>query len=159
MTTHDHLAGVARLPAHDVLTGSVKRSLRDRLAFTRGWCWLMVALLCVSCSTAPKPDADWNSQRLWQQVATPPPTYVPTGYAANRPRSDRDGTWFTDPRDGKRLFVPKDGVPGLAPGVLEGEAKKAIGYTPPGPTAKEKAKWFAAFLLFGLGGVSVPPPD
>ena len=124
-----------------------------------GGCVLVAPLLCISCSTGPKLDPDWNSQRLWQKVATPPPTYVPTGYATHRPRSDQDGTWFTDPRDGKRLFVPKDGVPNWTPGVLEGEAKKAIGYTPPGPTAKERAKWFAAFLLFGLGGVSVPPPD
>lgn len=141
------------------MTGTAGRSARATMRFMRGGCVLVASLLCVSCSTGPKLDPDWNSQRLWQQVATPPPTYVPAGYAAHRPRTNRDGTWFTDPRDGKRLFVPKDGVPGWPPGVLAGEAKKAIGYKPPGPSAKEKAKWFAAFLLFGLGGVSVPPPD
>lgn len=151
MTTHE-------LPAGKVSPSTVRRSTPAAVRFTRAGCLLVASLLCVSCSTGPKLDPDWNSQRLWQQVANPPPTYVPTGYAASRPCSDRDGTWFTDARDGKRLFVPKDGTPGWAPGVLAGEAKKAIGYKPPGPTGREKAQWFTAFLLGAFRGTGEAPP-
>jgi hypothetical protein len=121
---------------------------------------LLAALLCASCSTGKKPDADWNSLHLWQQVASPPPTYVPTGYGAERPRTDRDGTWFTDQRDGKRLFVPKHAVRGWEPGVLTGEAKKATGFDSRRRlTAGEKAWWGTLFFLGGLAQVQVPPPD
>lgn len=160
MTTHDLLPEVARLPAENVSPVTVRSPSRDRLAFTRGWCWLLVALLCASCSTGKKPYADWNSFHLWHQVATQPPTYVPTGYGADRPRTDRDGTWFTDHRDGKRLFVPRQAVRGYEPGVLAGEAKKATGYDgKPRLTVGEKVWWGTVFLLGGMGGVQVPAPD
>ncbi len=160
MTTHDLLSGVARLPAGNVLPGTVRSPSRTWLAFSRGACWLLAALLCASCSTGKKPDADWNSLHLWQQVASPPPTYVPTGYGAERPRTDRDGTWFTDQRDGKRLFVPKHAVRGWEPGVLTGEAKKATGFDSRRRlTAGEKAWWGTLFFLGGLAQVQVPPPD
>jgi len=142
MITHALLPGVARL------------------AFIRGVCWLLVALLGASCSTGKKPEDDWNSLRIWHQVANQPPTYVPTGYGADRPRTEHDGTWFTDQRDGKRLFVPKQGVRGWEPGVLAGEAKKATGYDgKPRLTAGEKAWWATMCLLGGLARVQVPPPD
>lgn len=111
MSTHD-------LPAGDVLTGTFRQSIRAAMRFIRGGCVPVASLLCVSCSIGPKLDPDWNIQRLWQQVATPPPTYVPTDYAANRPRTERDGTWFTDSLDGKRLFVPKQSVRGWEPGTF-----------------------------------------
>ena len=159
MSTHDSPARVACLPAGEISTVTARRP-RFAAAFVRGWCWLLAALLGVSCSSKPKTDADWNSLRLWQQVASPPPTYVPKGYGANRPRTDRDGTWFTDPRDGKRLFVPKDGVRGWEPGVLAGEAKKATGYDGrPRLTTGEKLWWGTMFFLGGLARVNVPPPD
>lgn len=153
MTTYD-------LPDGDVLTGTVRSSNRAPRRFTRAGCLLVASLLCVSCSSGPKHDPDWNSQRLWQQVAYPPPTYVPTGYAAHRPRTDSDGTWFTDPRDGKRLFVPKDGTPGWPPGVLAGEAKKATGFDgKPRLTAGEKVWWGTTALFGAMAGVKVPPPN
>jgi hypothetical protein len=131
-----------------------------RLAFTHGWCWLFAVLLGASCSTAKKPDADWNSLHLWHQVATQPPTYVPADYGADRPRTDRDGTWFTDQRDGKRLFVPKQAVRGMEPGVLAGEAKKVTGSdTKPRLTAGEKLWWGTTALLGAMAGVKIPPPN
>jgi hypothetical protein len=85
---------------------------------------------------------------------------VPTGYGADRPRTERDGTWFTDQRDGKRLFVPKQGVRGWQPGVLAGEAKKATGFDgKPRLTAGEKAWWGTTALFGAMAGVKVPPPD
>lgn len=142
MTTHALLPGVARL------------------ACAHGWCWLFAALLGASCSTAKKPDADWNSLHLWHQVATQPPTYVPTGYGPDRPRTDRDGTWFTDQRNGKRLFVPKQAVRGWEPGVLAGEAKKVTGYdSKPRLTAGEKLCWGTTALLGAMVGVKVPPAN
>lgn len=153
-------AGVARLPVGEVATGSASRPSRVALRFMRGGWVLLLALLGVSCSSGPKLDPDWNRHRLWQQVATPPPTYVPTGYGAHRPRTERDGTWFTDARDGKRLFVPKQGVRGYEPGVLTGEAKKVTGYDgKPRLSAGEKLWWGTVFLLGGLGHVNVAPPD
>jgi hypothetical protein len=142
MTTHDPRPGVVRL------------------AFIRGGCWLLAALLSASCSTGKKPEADWNRLRIWHQVASQPPTYVPTGYATDRPRTERDGAWFTDQRDGKRLFVPTQAVRGLQPGVLTGEAKKATGYDgKPRLTAGEKVWWGTVALFGAMAGVKVPPAN
>jgi hypothetical protein len=151
MTTQDQPARVTRLPW--------PRS-RHLLWFTRGCGALLALLMCASCSTGKKRDADWNSMHLWHQVAQQPPTYVPAGYAADRPRTERDGTWFTDSRDGKCLFVPNDGVPGWNPGVLAGEAKKATGYDgKPRLTAAEKMWWGTTALFGAMAGVKVPPPN
>ena len=142
MTTHDLPPGVARP------------------VFNRGVCWLLATLLCTSCSTGKKEPEHWNSLHVWHQVATQPPTYLPTGYGADQPRTEDAGTWFTDSRDGKRLFVPKQAVRGLQPGVLTVEAKKATGFDgKPRLTAGEKAWWATMFVLGGLARVSVPPPD
>jgi hypothetical protein len=68
--------------------------------------WAAVAAIllgCCSCSSTPNPS-DWNKLGWWHRVATDPPTYVPTGYAAIRPRTAQDGRWFIDRRDGKRVF-------------------------------------------------------
>lgn len=142
MTTRDHHAGVTRL------------------AFTHGRCWLLAVLICTSCSTGKKEHDDWNSLQVWHQVAMQPPTYVPTGYGADRPRTHQDGEWFTDSRDGKRLFVPRQAVRGLQPGVLTGEAKKATGYDDKSRLSPgEKAWWSTIFVLGGLARVPIPPPD
>jgi hypothetical protein len=121
---------------------------------------LICSLLSISCATRPKADADWNSLKIWQQVATHPPTYVPTGYGANQSRTDRDGTWFTDKRDGKHIFVPKRSVRGLEPGVLSGEAKKVTGYEgkdrlSPG----QKICWGLLAFIAAMGRSQIPPPD
>jgi hypothetical protein len=153
MTTHDLRAG-------RVLAGAFGSRSCDLAQVTRRCGALLCLLLCASCCTGPKPDPDWNGLHIWQQVATPPPTYVPTGYGTDRPRTDRDGTWFTDQRDGKRLFVPKQAVRGWEPGVLAGEAKKVTGYDSRRRlTAGEKAWWGTLFFLGGLARVQVPPPD
>ncbi|MCX6875520.1 MAG: hypothetical protein NTW21_17185 [Verrucomicrobia bacterium] len=73
----------------------------------------------------PKPEAEWNRLGIWHRIASNPPTYLPVGYAASRPRGERDGTWLVDARDHKRLFVPNEPVNGLSPEVLKAEATKA----------------------------------
>lgn len=128
--------------------------------FTRGLCLLVCSLLATSCATRSKPDTDWNSLKIWHQVGNNPPTYVPTGYGVNRPRTDRDGTWFTDKRDGKRVFVPKQPVRGWEHGVLVGEAKKVTGYDSktrlsPG----QKICWGLLAFFAALGDAKVPLPD
>jgi hypothetical protein len=128
--------------------------------FIRGLCLLLLSLLSISCATRPKSAADWNSLKIWQQVANHPPTYVPTGYGVGQSRTDRDGTWFTDQRDGKRLFVPKQAVRGLEPGVLTGEAKKATGYDgKPRLSPREKICYSILYFFAALGRTQLPPPD
>lgn len=128
--------------------------------FIRGVCLLVVSLLSISCATRSKPEADWNSLKIWQQIATHPPTYIPAGYGTSQPRTDRDGTWFTDQRDGKRLFVPKQAVSGLEPGVLMGEAKKATGYDgKPRLSPGQKICWGLLAFIAALGRTNLPPPD
>jgi len=48
--------------------------------FVRRFCLLISALLAVSCTTHPKQAEDWNALKIWQQVGSNPPTYVPAGY-------------------------------------------------------------------------------
>jgi hypothetical protein len=101
--------------------------------------WAAVAAIllgCCSCSSTPNPS-DWNKLGWWHRVATDPPTYVPTGYAANRPRTAQDGRWFIDRRDGKRVFVPNTEVGGRSPQLLEGEARKVT--DSPRPVSKPSA--------------------
>jgi hypothetical protein len=78
----------------------------------------------------PQPESAWNAVGLWQRVSENPATYIPQGYPASAPRSNRDGTWVMDVRDGKRLFVPNVTVEGYPPGVLLGEAKKITNWSP-----------------------------
>lgn len=157
MTHHDHPTGVTCLPAEGVWACSLRRASK---AFEHGGYWLLAVLLCTSCSTGKKPDPDWNRLHLWHQVAAQPPTYVPKGYGADRPLTEHDGTWFTDSRDGKRLYVPKQGVPGWTPGVLAGEAKKVTGYDgKPRLTWGEKIWWGSIATLAGMGGSKLSPPD
>ncbi|WP_395716618.1 hypothetical protein [Prosthecobacter sp.] len=134
---------------------------RPQVFFTRAMCLALLSLLSISCATRSGSEvADWNSHKIWQQVASNPPTYVPTGYAASQPRTDHDGTWFTDKRDGKRLFVPKNGVRGLEPGVLTGEAKKVTGSDgKPRLSTGQKAWWGVLALLAAMGRTELPPPD
>jgi len=72
----------------------------------------------------PAPESEWNRLGLWQKVAADPPTYTPTGYPPSLPRTELEGKWFVDQRDGKRLFVPNIAVGAYRPGVLRGEAAK-----------------------------------
>ena len=84
-------------------------------------------------SQGPAPESEWNVDRLWYRVEDDPPTYLPRGYGRARSRSPNAGTWITDKRDGKRLFVPKGGANGLPEAVLRAEARNATGGGP-GPT-------------------------
>jgi hypothetical protein len=104
------------------------------------------ALLFSSCSTSvnmievargmkerggdPPPETEWNRLGLWQRVADEPPTYIPTGYSASSPRTETEGTWIVDERDGKRLFVPNEKIGIHTPGAMIGEAKKVTTWTP-----------------------------
>jgi hypothetical protein len=84
----------------------------------------------------PLPESEWNRLGDWKKVGNDPPTYIPRGYTADSPRTEKNGDWFVDARDGKRLFVPKQSTPGkysaiISPGVLRGEAAKIT--NPGGP--------------------------
>src|SRR6186997_3250162 len=86
---------------------------------------IVAAVLLSSCaSSTPPPEAEWNRLGLWRKVSSDPATYIPTGYGSDRARGERNGTWFTDHRDGKRLFVPDEPVNGFPVGVLDTEAHK-----------------------------------
>jgi hypothetical protein len=78
----------------------------------------------------PLQETEWNRMGLWQRVAEEPPTYIPTGYGASSPRTETEGTWIVDERDGKRLFVPNEKVGIHTPGAMIGEAKKITTWTP-----------------------------
>jgi hypothetical protein len=75
-------------------------------------------------SRGPLPESRWNELGIWRRVADQPPTYIPKGYSISAPRTEKDGQWFDDKRDGKRLFVPNTEVNVYASGVLQGEARK-----------------------------------
>ena len=81
-----------------------------------------------SPGTKPIPEAKWNQFGFWQKIRSTPPTYVPKGYASVPPVGNSHGTWFEDPRDGKRLFAPDTRHMDISPGVWEAEARKATGY-------------------------------
>jgi hypothetical protein len=83
----------------------------------------MMMLILASCAGTPAKESEWNAVGLWKRVGNNPPSYVPAGYSANRARTEREGRWFVDRRDGKRLFVP-----GAVEGeLLTGEAMKVTG--------------------------------
>jgi hypothetical protein len=84
---------------------------------------------------------------------------VPKGYGTRRPRTAHEGTWVADKRDGRRFFIPKDGVPGWDAGVLMGEARKLTGYKPANTkTPGEKAFAYPVWFLMRLAA-PVPLPD
>ena len=126
----------------------------------RRFCCVIFALLAVSCTTRPKVVEDWNAARIWHQVGSNPPTYVPTGYGFKQPRNDHDGTWFTDKRDRKRVFVPNQPVRGWEHGVLIGEAKKETGYDDkPRLSPGQKVCWGILAFFAAMGDTKLPPPD
>jgi hypothetical protein len=128
--------------------------------FMRGSCFVLFSLLATSCAIRSKPDADWNGLKIWHQVASNPQTYVPTGYGVNQPRTVRDGTWFTDKRDGKRVFVPNQPMRGWEHGVLIGEAKKVTGYdSKPRLAPGQKICWGIIAFFAAMGDTKVPLPD
>lgn len=121
-------------------------------------CLVVLVQLCSCC--APEKEPGWNHLNLWHQVGSQPPSYIPAGYGARRPRSEHDGTWFTDQRDGKRLFVPKTPVGRLTPGILTGEAKKATGNDDkPKLSPGQKICWGIMAFIAALADVKLPPPD
>ena len=74
------------------------------------------------------PESEWNRLGLWRQVADDPPTYIPDGYSDESPRTEQDGTWYIDKRDGKRVFVPDMKVGDYGPSVLQAEATKVTSW-------------------------------
>lgn len=71
------------------------------------------------------PESYWNVEGVWGRVADNPPTYQPVGYSGAL--SEEAGEWIVDKRDGKRFFVPKQEVRGVAPAVLWRDAMKHSG--------------------------------
>lgn len=116
-----------------------------------------LTLLLSSCAGKPVAEAEWNHLKIWQRVGDNPTTYIPSGYAANRPRTEHDGTWFVDKRDGKRLFVPDQKVGEWSPGVLAGEAKKVCDIKPPKAPKdlKDIAEDTASAVLWTVVGVAM----
>jgi hypothetical protein len=120
---------------------------------------VLLAQLTTSCATQLPPESEWNQVQLWQRVGDTPPTYIPKGYGATRPRTSQEGTWVADKRDGKRFFIPNRGVPGCEAGVLMGEARKLTGYRhASGMTPGEKAFAYPVWLLFRVAA-PVPLPE
>jgi hypothetical protein len=78
--------------------------------------------------TKPIPETIWNRLGLWRKIRSTPPTYVPRGYASTPPEGNSHGTWFVDPRDGKRLFAPNTNHMDLRPSVWATEAGKITGH-------------------------------
>lgn len=113
-------------------------------------------LLATSCATRAQADSDWNRLKIWHQVADNPPTYVPAGYGANQPRTESHGTWFTDNRDGKCLFVPKHAVGEWEPETLCGEARKVTGFID--KSSKTPAEKVVGYTLWSLFRVAAPVP-
>jgi hypothetical protein len=66
----------------------------------------------------PIPESEWNRNHLWYRVSNQPQIFLPKGYGRHLPRTEQAGTWVIDERDGKRLFVPKEGVDGISCRVL-----------------------------------------
>lgn len=75
----------------------------------------------VTGGSDPLPEGLWNAERTWKRVSDNPATYVPYNYSGP---TESGGDWFTDARDGKRLFVPSGGVEGYSESVLRAEAYK-----------------------------------
>jgi hypothetical protein len=85
-----------------------------------------------------EPESEWNCLNEWKRVEDNPPSYIPAAYSSTAPRTEKEGVWEIDKRDGKRLFVPHNMPPPLSTGVLIGEAKKITAniqrsYTTTGP--------------------------
>jgi hypothetical protein len=76
----------------------------------------------------PLPEAEWNAEGIWSRVGDSPPTYLPTGYGRNLPRTSDVGEWIVDARDGKRFFIPRHGTNGIRASVLATEAGKATAW-------------------------------
>lgn len=125
---------------------------------------LLGGLLMTSCASRPQANAEveWNHLQIWRRVGDDPPTYVPKAYDVKKPRTLHEGTLIVDRRDGKRFFVPKEGVPGWSAGVLVGEARKATGYkhrSPRSPAENAIVYPLCMLLSLGSGGSMVLPDD
>lgn len=112
-----------------------------------------------SCAMHPPAEAEWNSLHIWQRLPGDPPAYVPTGYKASLPRTEREGTWFSDKRDGKRLFVPSLKVGPWEPATLIGEAKKVTGFRQPSTKSLAKKAFAIPVWFLARVGARVPVPD
>jgi hypothetical protein len=76
----------------------------------------------------PLSESEWNRLKVWKKIKANPPTYIPKEYSASSPRSDADGRWFEDERDGKRLFVPYAAQGGYSPSALAGDSRKIVNW-------------------------------
>ena len=68
------------------------------------------------------PESEWNASGVWVKVADTPARYIPSAYSRSASRAASAGQWFGDDRDGKQLFVPRNGVGVWPEGTLRGEA-------------------------------------
>ena len=88
----------------------------------------------------PVPDSIWNAAGIWYRIGAASPTYLPVGYSADLPCTDKEGQWIVDERKpGKKLYVPNVGANGLSSGVLEGEARKACSWKP------REVRWYFGY--------------
>jgi hypothetical protein len=78
----------------------------------------------VFLTSKPSPESKWNPFGLWQKTRSSPDTYVPKGYGSTPPDNTSRGTWFTDSRDGKRLFAPNTYHNGYSSHIWMTEAAK-----------------------------------
>ena len=101
------LYGGCATPSYE--EGAIKRSLKKASAYRQ-------------LTKAAPPESDWNTTGLWVKVGENPALYVPAEYGRTAPRDASRGRWFRDERDGKQLFVPKDGAGNHSAGTLRGEA-------------------------------------
>ena len=122
---------------------------------------LVLALFFTSCAGKPVAATDWNQLKIWRKIGDNPSTYVPTSYASSLPRTEKEGQWFTDRRDGKRLFVPNETTGQWSREVLFGEAKKITNYKAPKPPKSigDLAKDIgAAVLMLPVAYLNSPGP-
>ena len=73
-------------------------------------------------------ESEWNRAGVWYRVEDTPPTYLPVGYSSGRPRTEAEGEWLVDERDGKRLFVPHGGTDRIRQPILRAEAAKVTNW-------------------------------
>lgn len=76
---------------------------------------LLFAITAMSCQTNTKPPAVAVQQPVtrknWVKISSQPPTYYPTGVAADAPTDHWSGEWvYTDDEKGSRYFIPLHGL-------------------------------------------------
>jgi hypothetical protein len=91
---------------------------------------LLFAITAMSCQTNIKPTAVAVQQPVtrknWVKISSQPPTYYPTGVAADSPTDHWTGEWvYTDDAKGSRYFIPHHGLGKIPRQTLVHEALSA----------------------------------